>query len=106
MVVTAGQGEVCSLVVGVEAPISVYQLFLIFSVRQADWSVPTGREVTEYFSSGAVHLWMYFVELLVTHCASSPDYTVVGTALSPILIVDTPAIGLGVSGDFCNMPPA
>lgn len=68
-------------------------LFLIFSVRQADWKAPT-RERSH---------WQAFLELLTCGCTlldylppiapALQDYTVAGTALSPILTVDIPAIG-------------
>ena len=53
------RGRVCSLVVGVVAPRSTSYLFFWYAVwGRWDWNTPTGKEATEYSSSGAVHLWM------------------------------------------------
>ena len=61
-----------------------------------DWSTPTGREATEYSSSGAAHLGVLCCVTFHPLCELS-DYTVVGTALGHTLTVGMPAVGPAVS---------
>lgn len=62
------KSSVCSLVVGVGAPRCFGAIFLC-SVRSC--STPTGIESPEYFSTGAVHLWVCSVVSIFTHCTCS-----------------------------------
>ena len=63
------RGRVCSLVFGVEAPRSVPELcFLSAMPGRRDWSTLTGRKATEYSFYVVVHLWVYSVVSLFTHC--------------------------------------
>ena len=68
------QRPVCFLAVGVGAPRSISELcFWAVVGSRWDWSAPTGRGAIEWSSTGAVHLWVCSVVLLVTcfvgsHC--------------------------------------
>lgn len=53
---------------------------------RGNWEYLTGREATEYSSSGAIHLWVCSVVSPFT-CSELSDYTVVGSALGSVLTV-------------------
>ena len=65
-----------------------------------DWSAPSGREVTgreatEYSSSGAVYLWVCSAVSSFSHSASS-QIILIFTALSPTITMGMLVIGSGI----------
>ena len=86
------RSQICSLVVGVETFISFPELCL-----WSDWNIPTGRVVTEFSSSGVVHLWVYSSYVTFYPLGWLRNYTAIGRTLSPTLTMVSSVSQLSLS---------